>query len=41
MRIGFISTRFEGTDGVTLEAAKWAAVLEAEGHECFWLAGKM
>ena len=23
-RIGFISTRFHGTDGVTLEAEKWA-----------------
>jgi hypothetical protein len=23
-RIGFISTRFHGTDGVTLEARKWA-----------------
>ena len=41
MRIGFISTRFEGTDGVTLEAAKWARVLEADGHECFWFAGKL
>lgn len=41
MRIGFISTRFEGTDGVTLEAAKWAKVLEAEGHESFWFAGKL
>jgi glycosyltransferase involved in cell wall biosynthesis len=41
MRIGFISTRFEGTDGVTLEAAKWARVLESDGHECFWFAGKL
>ena len=41
MRIGFISTRFEGTDGVTLESAKWARVLESEGHECFWFAGKL
>lgn len=38
-RIGFISTRFHGTDGVTLEAAKWASILEAEGAECFWMAG--
>ncbi len=38
-RVGFISTRFAGTDGVTLEAAKWAAILEAEGAECFWMAG--
>ena len=38
-RIGFISTRFHGTDGVTLEAAKWAQILEAEGAKCFWMAG--
>jgi mannosylglucosylglycerate synthase len=37
--IGFISTRFHGTDGVTLEAAKWAEILEAEGGKCFWMAG--
>ena len=41
MRIGFISTRFEGTDGVTLEAEKWARVLEGDGHECFWFAGQL
>ena len=38
-RIGFISTRFHGTDGVTLEAAKWASILEEEGASCFWMAG--
>lgn len=38
-RVGFLSTRFAGTDGVTLEAAKWAQILEAEGAECFWMAG--
>jgi len=38
-RIGFLSTRFHGTDGVTLEAAKWAHILETEGHSCFWMAG--
>ena len=37
--IGFISTRFSGTDGVTLEASKWAAVLRQSGHECFWFCG--
>jgi glycosyltransferase involved in cell wall biosynthesis len=37
--IGFISTRFHGTDGVTLEAAKWAQILETEGAKCFWMAG--
>ena len=25
--IGFISTRFSGTDGVTMETSKWAEVL--------------
>jgi mannosylglucosylglycerate synthase len=38
-RIGFISTRFQGTDGVTLEARKWAQLLEGMGHSCFWMAG--
>ncbi len=38
-RIGFISTRFQGTDGVTLEARKWADILSGMGHSCFWMAG--
>lgn len=38
-RIGFVSTRFHGTDGVTLEAKKWAMILGGMGHECFWMAG--
>jgi mannosylglucosylglycerate synthase len=38
-RIGFVSTRFAGTDGVSLETAKWAEVLERIGHVCFYLAG--
>ena len=37
--IGFVSTRFAGTDGVTLEASKWASILKFQGHECFWFAG--
>ena len=37
--IGFVSTRFAGTDGVTLEASKWARVLEQKGHSCYWFAG--
>ena len=36
LRIGFISTRFTGTDGVSLETQKWAAVLEWFGHACFY-----
>ncbi|MFC1505143.1 glycosyltransferase [Thermodesulfobacteriota bacterium] len=39
--IGFISTRFAGTDGVSLEASKWAQVLEHDGHTCFWFAGEL
>jgi glycosyltransferase involved in cell wall biosynthesis len=39
--IGFISTRFAGTDGVTMEASKWAQVLKAAGHRCYWLAGEL
>lgn len=38
-RIGFVSTRFAGTDGVSLESAKWAEVLERLGHVCFYWAG--
>jgi len=39
--IGFVSTRFAGTDGVTLEASKWAEVLNKIGHRCFWFAGEL
>ena len=38
--IGFVSTRFAGTDGVTLEASKWARVLKQSGHEYFWFCGE-
>jgi len=38
-RIGFVSTRFSGTDGVTLETEKWAAVLHRLGHSTFYLCG--
>lgn len=38
--IGFISTRFAGTDGVSLETQKWAAVLQRMGHRCFYFAGE-
>lgn len=41
MNIGFISTRFCGTDGVTLEASKWAQVFERNGYPCFWFAGEL
>ena len=40
MRIGFVSTRLAGTDGVSLETRKWAEVLTGLGHECFCFAGE-
>jgi glycosyltransferase involved in cell wall biosynthesis len=39
LNIGFISTRFADTDGVSLETAKWAEVLENMGHTCFYFSG--
>lgn len=38
-RIAFISTRIAGTDGVSLEIAKWAQVLEGLGHRITYFAG--
>ncbi|MGB5986992.1 MAG: glycosyltransferase family 4 protein [Desulfobacterales bacterium] len=38
--IGFVSTRFAGTDGVSLETAKWAKTFESEGLSCFYFAGE-
>jgi len=39
--IGFVGTRFAGTDGVSLEAAKWAKVLWEYKHVSYWYGGKM
>lgn len=39
-RIGFISTRLAGTDGVSLETVKWSNILTGLGHECFYFAGQ-
>jgi len=39
--IGFIGTRFAGTDGVSLEAAKWAQLLWDHRHVSHWYAGKL
>jgi len=39
MNFGFVSTRFAGTDGVSLESMKWAEVLERAGHSCYWFSG--
>jgi len=40
MRIGFVATRLEGTDGVSLEANKWVDVLKGLRHECFCSCGE-
>ena len=39
-RIGFISTRFDHTDGVSLETRKWAYVLQGLGHSVYYFAGQ-
>ena len=38
--IGFVSTRFRGNDGVSLETAKWYTVLERMGYGCFYFSGQ-
>lgn len=40
-RIGFVSTRIAGTDGVSLETYKWCQVLERNGYDCFFFAGEL
>ena len=40
-RVGFVSTRIGGTDGVSLKIAKWAHVPERAGVECFYIAGRL
>jgi len=40
-KVGFISTRIAGTDGVSLEIAKWADVFERMGYSCFYIAGEI
>ncbi len=40
-RIGFVGTRFHGTDGVSLEASKWAKVLWDHRHVSYWFAGRL
>ena len=38
--VGFVSTRFQGTDGVSLETEKWVYVLEKRlGFTCFFFSG--
>jgi glycosyltransferase involved in cell wall biosynthesis len=38
--VGFVSFRFSGTDGVSLETTKWAEVFERNGFNTFYLAGE-
>ncbi|MDA3894552.1 MAG: glycosyltransferase family 4 protein [Desulfobacteraceae bacterium] len=38
---GFISTRLMGTDGVSLETAKWVEVFEARRFTCYYFAGEL
>lgn len=40
-RVGFVSTRFAGSDGVSLESAKWANMLALDGHQSYWFAGEL
>lgn len=40
LNIGFISFRFHGTDGVSLETSKWAEVLEEMEHTCYYFSGR-
>lgn len=40
-RLGFVGTRFAGTDGVSLEAAKWGRVLWDHRHVSYWFAGQL
>lgn len=40
LRIGIVSTRLAGTDGVSLESAKWTNVLRELGHKLFYFAGE-
>jgi len=41
LNIGFISTRLAGTDGVSLETAKWVTVLRRMGHKIYYCAGEL
>lgn len=38
-KVGFVSTRFAGNDGVSLESAKWAEALWDDGVISHWYAG--
>ncbi len=40
IKIGFVSTRFAGTDGVSLESAKWAEIFWQDMHTSYWYSGR-
>jgi glycosyltransferase involved in cell wall biosynthesis len=39
LSFGFVSTRFAGTDGVSLETEKWVDVLRSKGCSVYYMAG--
>ena len=39
--VGFVSFRFSGTDGVSLETTKWAEIFNKLGWQCHYLAGEL
>jgi glycosyltransferase involved in cell wall biosynthesis len=39
--VGFVSTRLNGTDGVSLETAKWVEVFEERRFTCHYFAGEL
>ena len=39
--VGFVSMRFAGNDGVSLESAKWAQILWDHKHVSHWYAGEL
>lgn len=41
LTFGFVSTRFAGTDGVSLETQKWVDVLTAKGSKLYYMAGEL
>ena len=41
VKIGFVSTRLAGSDGVSLETHKWAEVARRLGHQVYYCAGQL
>jgi hypothetical protein len=39
-KVGILSTRLAGTDGVSLETVKWVKVLNSLGYDCFYFSGE-